>query len=66
MKIEYRDEFGRLLKPKEAFRQMSYKFHGKVRVEVVVAEVVVVAAVAAVAAVVVVVVVLVVVVVVEM
>jgi U4/U6.U5 tri-snRNP-associated protein 1 len=27
VKIEYRDEFGRLLKPKEAFRQMSYKFH---------------------------------------
>lgn len=30
IKIEYRDEFGRLLKPKEAYRQLSHKFHGKV------------------------------------
>lgn len=28
LKIEYRDEDGRLLTQKEAFRQMSYKFHG--------------------------------------
>ena len=28
VKIEYRDEDGRLLTQKEAFRQMSYKFHG--------------------------------------
>ena len=26
--LEYRDEQGRLLTPKEAFRQLSYKFHG--------------------------------------
>ncbi len=28
IKLEYRDEFGRLLTRKEAFRQMSYQFHG--------------------------------------
>jgi U4/U6.U5 tri-snRNP-associated protein 1 len=28
IKLEYRDEQGRLLTPKEAFRQLSYKFHG--------------------------------------
>lgn len=28
IKIEYRDSDGRLLTKKEAFRQMSYKFHG--------------------------------------
>lgn len=28
VKIEYRDEFGRKLTQKEAFRQLSYKFHG--------------------------------------
>lgn len=27
--IEYKDEWGRLLTPKEAFRQLSYKFHGR-------------------------------------
>ncbi|GJQ11972.1 hypothetical protein GpartN1_g3763.t1 [Galdieria partita] len=29
IKLEYVDEFGRELTPKEAFRQLSYKFHGK-------------------------------------
>ncbi|GJD09926.1 SART-1 family protein DOT2 [Galdieria sulphuraria] len=29
IKLEYIDEFGRELTPKEAFRQLSYKFHGK-------------------------------------
>lgn len=29
VKLEYRDEFGRLLTPKEAFRQQSYVFHGE-------------------------------------
>lgn len=29
VKIEYRDEFGRKLTPKEAFRQLSYRFHGQ-------------------------------------
>ena len=29
IKLEYRDEFGRLLSQKEAFRQLTYKFHGK-------------------------------------
>jgi U4/U6.U5 tri-snRNP-associated protein 1 len=28
IKLEYRDEFGRKLTQKEAFRQLSYKFHG--------------------------------------
>ncbi|GLE03345.1 hypothetical protein PINS_up012235 [Pythium insidiosum] len=28
VKLDYRDEFGRLLTKKEAFRLMSYKFHG--------------------------------------
>jgi U4/U6.U5 tri-snRNP-associated protein 1 len=28
VKIEYRDEFGRQLTQKEAFRQLSYRFHG--------------------------------------
>lgn len=28
VKIEYRDEFGRKLTQKEAFRQLSYRFHG--------------------------------------
>ena len=28
VKLEYRDKNGRLLTRKEAFRQMSYKFHG--------------------------------------
>jgi hypothetical protein len=28
VKLEYRDEFGRKLTQKEAFRQLSYKFHG--------------------------------------
>jgi len=28
IKLEYRDEFGRLLTRKEAFRQMCYQFHG--------------------------------------
>jgi U4/U6.U5 tri-snRNP-associated protein 1 len=28
VKIEYRDEFGRELTKKEAYRQLSYKFHG--------------------------------------
>ena len=29
IRLEHRDNFGRLLNPKEAFRQLSYKFHGK-------------------------------------
>jgi len=29
IKLEYLDEFGRELKPKEAFRLLSHKFHGK-------------------------------------
>eukprot|EP01102_Stenamoeba_stenopodia_P019392 TRINITY_DN7308_c0_g1_i1.p1 TRINITY_DN7308_c0_g1~~TRINITY_DN7308_c0_g1_i1.p1 ORF type:complete len:811 (+),score=331.14 TRINITY_DN7308_c0_g1_i1:204-2636(+) len=29
VKLEYRDNKGRLLTPKEAFRQLSHKFHGK-------------------------------------
>ncbi|KAG8376348.1 hypothetical protein BUALT_Bualt09G0053800 [Buddleja alternifolia] len=29
IRIERRDEFGRMLTPKEAFRQDSHKFHGK-------------------------------------
>ena len=29
VKIEYRDEFGRKLTQKEAFRQLSYRFHGQ-------------------------------------
>ncbi len=28
VKLEYRDEFGRALTQKEAFRQLNYKFHG--------------------------------------
>lgn len=28
VKLDYRDEFGRLLTKKEAFRMLSYKFHG--------------------------------------
>ncbi len=28
VKIEYRDEYGRKLTQKEAFRQLSYRFHG--------------------------------------
>jgi U4/U6.U5 tri-snRNP-associated protein 1 len=28
IKLEYRDDFGRLLSQKEAYRQMAYKFHG--------------------------------------
>ena len=28
VKLEYRDEFGRKLTQKEAFRQLSYRFHG--------------------------------------
>ncbi|EQC28502.1 hypothetical protein SDRG_13830 [Saprolegnia diclina VS20] len=28
VKLDYRDEFGRLLTKKEAFRQLSYRFHG--------------------------------------
>lgn len=27
--IERRDEFGRIMTPKEAFRRLSHKFHGK-------------------------------------
>lgn len=27
--LEYRDEFGRVLNTKEAYKQLSYKFHGK-------------------------------------
>ncbi|KAH3722975.1 sart-1 family protein dot2 [Pelomyxa schiedti] len=29
IRLEYTDEFGRVLTPKEAFRRLSYKFHGK-------------------------------------
>ena len=29
IKLEYKDEYGRELTQKEAFRQMSYKFHGQ-------------------------------------
>jgi U4/U6.U5 tri-snRNP-associated protein 1 len=29
IRIEYRDEFGRVITPKEAFRAMSHRFHGK-------------------------------------
>jgi U4/U6.U5 tri-snRNP-associated protein 1 len=29
LKLEYLDEFGRKLTPKEAFRQLSHRFHGK-------------------------------------
>ncbi|XP_065906677.1 U4/U6.U5 tri-snRNP-associated protein 1-like isoform X2 [Dysidea avara] len=29
VKVEYVDDFGRMLDPKEAFRHMSHKFHGK-------------------------------------
>eukprot|EP00899_Mesostigma_viride_P029144 jgi/Mesvir1/9414/Mv01517-RA.1 len=29
IKLERRDEFGRVLTPKEAFRQLSHRFHGK-------------------------------------
>ena len=29
VKLEYVDETGRLLNPKEAFRQLSHRFHGK-------------------------------------
>ena len=29
VRIEYRDEFGRVITPKEAWRHMSHKFHGK-------------------------------------
>ncbi len=29
VKIEYKDEFGRVNTAKEAFRQLSWKFHGK-------------------------------------
>jgi U4/U6.U5 tri-snRNP-associated protein 1 len=28
VKLEYRDNFGRKLTQKEAFRQLSYRFHG--------------------------------------
>ena len=28
VKLEYRDDFGRLLTRKEAFRQLCYQFHG--------------------------------------
>ena len=28
IKLEYRDDLGRLMTPKEAFRQLSYNFHG--------------------------------------
>jgi U4/U6.U5 tri-snRNP-associated protein 1 len=28
VKLDYRDEFGRLLTKKEAFRRISYRFHG--------------------------------------
>lgn len=28
IKLEYRDDFGRLLTRKEAFRQLCYQFHG--------------------------------------
>ncbi|CAJ1341472.1 unnamed protein product [Effrenium voratum] len=30
IKLEYRDDFGRVQTPKEAFRSISWKFHGKV------------------------------------
>lgn len=30
IKLEYRDDFGRVQTPKEAFRAISWKFHGKV------------------------------------
>ena len=29
IRIEHRDEYGRMITPKEAFRAMSHKFHGK-------------------------------------
>merc|ERR1711972_484781 len=29
IKLEYRDDFGRVQTPKEAFRAISWKFHGK-------------------------------------
>ncbi|KAH3723121.1 SART-1 family protein DOT2 [Pelomyxa schiedti] len=29
IRLEHTDEFGRVLTPKEAFRRLSYKFHGK-------------------------------------
>jgi len=29
LRLEYLDEYGRKLTPKEAFRQLSHKFHGK-------------------------------------
>lgn len=29
IKIEYKDEFGRVLGPKDAFRYISWAFHGK-------------------------------------
>lgn len=29
IKLEYRDEYGRLLTLKEAYRQLSYRFHGQ-------------------------------------
>lgn len=29
IKLEYRDEFGRVMTKKEAFRQISYRFHGQ-------------------------------------
>eukprot|EP00008_Paramoeba_atlantica_P000481 CAMPEP_0201504648 /NCGR_PEP_ID=MMETSP0151_2-20130828/85324_1 /ASSEMBLY_ACC=CAM_ASM_000257 /TAXON_ID=200890 /ORGANISM="Paramoeba atlantica, Strain 621/1 / CCAP 1560/9" /LENGTH=754 /DNA_ID=CAMNT_0047898411 /DNA_START=42 /DNA_END=2307 /DNA_ORIENTATION=+ len=29
IRIEYRDPYGRIITPKEAFREMSHKFHGK-------------------------------------
>ena len=29
IKLEYRDDFGRVQTPKEAFRSISWKFHGK-------------------------------------
>ena len=29
IKIKYADEHGRILGPKEAFKQLSYRFHGK-------------------------------------
>ena len=29
LRLDYLDEYGRPLTPKEAFRQMSHKFHGK-------------------------------------
>merc|ERR1719446_967070 len=30
IKLEYRDDYGRVQTPKEAFRAISWKFHGKV------------------------------------